>query len=103
MNKLLKRMGLPALALATLALWSCSTKYEYETVPNDPLQARIYTLDNGLKVYMSVNKDEPRIQTYIAVRVGGKNDPSPCWTRLNNSSRSTARPPTGPSARLSTT
>ena len=43
MNKLLKRMGLPALALATLALWSCSTKYEYETVPNDPLQARIYT------------------------------------------------------------
>ena len=57
MNKLLKRMGLPALALATLALWSCSTKYEYETVPNDPLQARIYTLDNGLKVYMSVNKD----------------------------------------------
>ena len=76
MNKLLKRMGLPALALATLALWSCSTKYEYETVPNDPLQARIYTLDNGLKVYMSVNKDEPRIQTYIAVRVGGKNDPA---------------------------
>ena len=32
--------------------------------------------DNGLKVYMSVNKDEPRIQTYIAVRVGGKNDPA---------------------------
>ena len=34
------------------------------------------TTDNGLKVYMSVNKDEPRIQTYIAVRVGGKNDPA---------------------------
>ena len=111
----MKRMGLPALALATLALWSCSTKYEYETVPNDPLQARIYTLDNGLKVYMSVNKDEPRIQTYIAVRVGGKNDAprtsarrttrpkSPCWTRLSNNSRSTARPPTRPSARPSTT
>ena len=25
---------------------------------------------------MSVNKDKPRIQTYIAVRVGGKNDPA---------------------------
>ena len=76
MNKLLKHLGLPALVLAALALGSCSPKYEYETVPNDPLQARIYTLDNGLKVYMSVNKDEPRIQTYIAVRVGGKNDPA---------------------------
>ena len=29
-----------------------------------------------MKVYMSVNKETPRIQTYIAVRVGGKNDPS---------------------------
>ena len=37
---------------------------------------RIYTLDNGLKVYMSVNKETPRIQTYIAVRSGGKNDPA---------------------------
>ena len=48
----------------------------YETVAGDPLEARIYTLDNGLKVYMTVNKDEPRIQTYIAVRAGGKNDPA---------------------------
>ncbi len=76
MNKLLKKAGMPALLLAVLALGSCAPKYQYETVPGDPLQARIYTLDNGLKVYMSVNKDEPRIQTYIAVRVGGKNDPA---------------------------
>ena len=76
MNKLLKMLGMPALVLAALALGSCSSKYTYETVPDDPLQARIYTLDNGLKVYMSVNPDEPRIQTYIAVRVGGKNDPA---------------------------
>ena len=50
--------------------------YKYESVPGDPLQVRIYTLENGLKVYLSVNKDKPRIQTYIAVRVGGKNDPA---------------------------
>ena len=62
--------------LAALGMSGCTSKYNYETVPNDPLQARIYTLNNGLKVYMSVNKDEPRIQTYIAVRVGGKNDPA---------------------------
>lgn len=53
-----------------------SSRFKYESVPGDPLNARIYTLDNGLKVYMSVNKDQPRIQTYIAVRAGGKNDPA---------------------------
>ena len=45
-------------------------------VLNDPLKAQIYTLDNGLTVYMSVNKEEPRVQTYIGVRAGSKDDPS---------------------------
>ena len=47
----------------------------YETVQNDPLKARIYTLDNGLKVYLTVYKDAPRIQTNIAIKAGSKNDP----------------------------
>ena len=50
-------------------------EYKYESIPSDPLNARIYTLSNGLKVYLSVYKEEPRIQTFIAVRVGSKNDP----------------------------
>lgn len=50
--------------------------YTYESAPNDPLNARIYTLDNGLKIYLSVYKDAPRIQTYIATKAGSKNDPS---------------------------
>ena len=37
---------------------------------------RIYTLKNGLKVYLSVNKDAPRIQTYIAVKAGSTYDPA---------------------------
>ena len=49
--------------------------YKYESVPNDPLKARIYTLDNGLKVYLSVYKNAPRIQAYVSVKVGSKNDP----------------------------
>ena len=61
-----------AIALLTI---SCSP-YKYETVKGDPLETKIYTLDNGLKVYMSVNKEEPRIKANIAVKVGGKNDPS---------------------------
>src|ERR1035437_9662290 len=49
--------------------------YKYETAPNDPLKARIYKLDNGLTVYMTVYKNAQRIQTYIATRAGSKNDP----------------------------
>jgi predicted Zn-dependent peptidase len=49
---------------------------QYESVKGDPLNARIYTLPNGLKVYLSVYKNAPRIQTYIAVKAGSKNDPS---------------------------
>jgi predicted Zn-dependent peptidase len=49
---------------------------KYETVKNDPMKSRLYTLDNGLKVYLSVYKDAPRVQTYIAVRAGSKNDPA---------------------------
>lgn len=55
---------------------SAMPKFNYETVPGDPLGTKIYTLKNGMKVFMSVNKDEPRIQTNIAVRAGSKHDPS---------------------------
>ena len=51
-------------------------KYDYETVPGDPIGVKIYTMSNGMKIYMSVNKDEPRIQTNIAVRAGSKHDPA---------------------------
>ncbi len=76
MNHLKKHFGVLMTLIIALSLGSCASTPSYETVPNDPLKARIYTLDNGLKVYMTVNKDQPRIQTYIAVRVGGKNDPA---------------------------
>ena len=52
-----------------------TTGASIETIPNDPFNARIYTLKNGLKVYISVNKDAPRIQTMIAVKAGSKFDP----------------------------
>lgn len=52
------------------------SKYQYETVANDPLGTKIYTLQNGLKIYMSVNKDEPRVVTQVAVRTGSKQDPA---------------------------
>ncbi len=51
-------------------------KYTYEHVAGDPLNTYVYTLENGMKVYMSINKAEPRIQTNIAVNTGSKQDPS---------------------------
>lgn len=45
------------------------------TYKEDPTGTRIYRLKNGLTVYLSKNPLEPRIQTYIAVRAGSKNDP----------------------------
>ena len=63
------------LVLAAL-MASCTGGRDYESADGDPMQTRIYTLANGLKVYLSVNPAEPRIQTYIAVRTGSKNDPA---------------------------
>ena len=72
-----EKLFLSFLLLLSMAFIGCtdSGKFSYEEFPNDPLNTKIYTLENGLKVYMTVNKETPRIQTYIAVKVGGKNDP----------------------------
>ena len=51
-------------------------QYKYESYEKDGLKTRVHTLENGLKVYLSVYKDAPRVQTYIAIRAGSKNDPS---------------------------
>jgi predicted Zn-dependent peptidase len=55
---------------------SAQKTLKYDTIPGDPLKARIYTLDNGLKVYLSVYKDAPRFQSMIGVKAGSKNDPA---------------------------
>ena len=61
------KLGMSLLLLLGVVGMKAQTR-TYESVPNDPMKTRIYTLDNGLKIYISVNKDKPRIQTYIAVR-----------------------------------
>lgn len=90
----MKRINLLLLVVCTLAIFSCKDNngssdadvikveqhkdangFSYETVTNDPTGLRLYTLDNGLKVYLSQNSEEPKIQTYIAVRAGSNYDP----------------------------
>ena len=50
--------------------------FSFEYVENDPTGLRLYTLENGLKVYLGKNNEEPKIQTLIAVRAGSTYDPA---------------------------
>ncbi len=70
----LKHVMMAALLMG--ALNATAKDYHYTTVPGDAMKTRIYTLDNGLKVYMSVNKEKPRLQANIAVKTGSRNDPA---------------------------
>jgi zinc protease len=54
---------------------SDSNGYRYESVTNDPAGLRIYTLNNGLKVYLSNNPLEPRIMGFVGVNAGSTSDP----------------------------
>lgn len=74
--KLMKFFAAAVAVVLAAGLAGCAGGQKYETVKGDPLNAKIYTLPNGLKVYMTVNKEQPRVQTFIAVRTGGKNDPA---------------------------
>jgi len=76
-----------ALSLSTLAVraqdkqakyvWKQATSggYTYRYVSGDPMQARFYTLANGLTVILSPNHKEPRVSVRIAVRAGSNTDP----------------------------
>lgn len=70
-----KRLFISAVAAIALGFNAQAQSYTYKEVKGDMMQSRIYTLKNGLTVYLSVNKEKPRIQTYIAVRTGSRNDP----------------------------
>ena len=73
----LKPKHLIALLTVTASLTTeAQKKYTFESVPNDPIETRIYKLENGLTVYLSRNPDAPRIQTQVAVRAGSKHDPA---------------------------
>lgn len=64
-----------ALAIIAVGIWAPKRSRHYETVNNDPMKARIYTLPNGLKVYLTKNAEKPEIQTFIVVKAGGQQDP----------------------------
>ncbi len=72
----MKRIITFFLAVALVAMAGWAREFSYTTVKGDLTGTRIYTLDNGLKVYISVNKEKPRISSLIAVGTGSRNDPA---------------------------
>lgn len=64
------------IAISVTFFCSCGGKKDYESVEGDPMHVRIYTLDNGLKVYLSANDKEPKVYTRIVVNAGAKYDPA---------------------------
>ncbi|MBX7080037.1 MAG: insulinase family protein [Nannocystaceae bacterium] len=44
-------------------------------LPDDPLGVTIHRLDNGLTVYLSTQRTEPRVRAWIAVRAGSRHEP----------------------------
>ena len=63
--------------MASLAfLGMAASSHVATTVPGDPMATQCYTLSNGLKVFLSVNHQSPRISAHIAVRTGSRNDPA---------------------------
>ncbi len=68
----------PADGTADVAVTESSPGYRRINTPNpdDPLNAAIYELDNGLQVFLTENHEEPRFYAEIAVRAGSKHDPA---------------------------
>ncbi|MFN7302727.1 MAG: M16 family metallopeptidase, partial [Bacteroidota bacterium] len=50
--------------------------WEVTEYSGDPLKTRYYKMPNGLTLITSINKEQPRVQTMIAVKTGSKNDPA---------------------------
>jgi predicted Zn-dependent peptidase len=65
--------------LMGLLLIAAPGQAEYKLIQgpaaDDPMQTSIYQLANGLTVYLTVNREEPRFYAETAIRAGSVNDP----------------------------
>ena len=76
---MLRRPCPAVLMLASILVLAAPIRAEYKLRkapdPADPMQVHLYQLENGLEVYLSENREEPRFYAEIAVRAGSKHDP----------------------------
>ena len=69
-------LALPAPAAKISSLAPSLPATLEKPLPQDGSQTTIHRLPNGLTVYLSPNKAEPRVAARIAVRAGSKHDPA---------------------------
>ena len=50
--------------------------YDYKTFQNAPFDLKVYTLENGLQLYLVPTKDEPKIETRIVINAGSMHEPN---------------------------
>ena len=74
MNKIKRTFTLLLIAAAAVTIQAQVPKPV--TYEGDPMHTQCYTLRNGMKVFLSVNNESPRIAAHIAVRTGSRNDPA---------------------------
>ena len=76
-RQILSQLSIYALIFSLIAStgWA-GYKRINESNPADPMAVEIYQLDNGLTVYLTENREEPRFYAEISVRAGSKHDPS---------------------------
>src|SRR5262245_35895198 len=48
---------------------------QLEAIAGDPMGVTVHRLENGMTVYISTDRREPRFAGWIVVRSGGRNDP----------------------------
>jgi len=70
------RLLFSLLAVAAMCITASAQQPKAVTYEGDPMHTQCYTLRNGMKVFLSVNHESPRIAAHIAVRTGSRNDPA---------------------------
>ena len=70
------RLLFTLLAVAAMYFTASAQLPKAVTYEGDPMHTQCYTLRNGMKVFLSVNHESPRIAAHIAVRTGSRNDPA---------------------------
>lgn len=66
----------PALAGAAATLAASNLPEPIATpLAGDPMKATIHRLSNGMTVYLSTDRSEPRVHALVAVRAGGRHTP----------------------------
>lgn len=68
--------NLPSIVILLVSASGLVAQHGFSSIPGDPAATKIHTLANGLRVYVSVNDNQPRATVYVVAKTGSKQDPA---------------------------